>query len=293
MVVNEFKMRSNILSYNLSGMGCSAGIVSIDLARDVLRVHKNSLALVVSTEVLNMNWYVGKNTSMLMTNCLFRMGGAALLMSNRDIDKRAAKYELQHLVRTNNGQDDQSYKCVYQDVDSEKKTGVSISKDIVNVAGEILKANMKTLGPSVLPYSEQCLYVWSIIKKRLGKIGKREAYVPNFKKAFEHFCIHAGGRAVIEAVEKNLQLSKDDVEASKMTLHKFGNTSSSSIWYELAYLETKGKIKRGDRIWQIAFGSGFKCNSAVWKSRLSTQTGTENAWKGKIETDVAKLENSL
>ena len=56
-----------------------------------------------------------------------------------------------------------------------------------------------------------------------------------------------------------------------MTLHNCGNTSSSSIWYELEWLEQNGRIKRSDKIWQIAFGSGFKCNSAVWKS-LSSHT---------------------
>ena len=33
--------------------------------------------------------------------------------------------------------------------------------------------------------------------------------------------------------------------------------------YELAWLEHQGRIKRGDRIWQLVFGSGFKCNSSV------------------------------
>ena len=38
MIVNRFKMRSNIVSYNLGGMGCSAGLLSISLARELLQV---------------------------------------------------------------------------------------------------------------------------------------------------------------------------------------------------------------------------------------------------------------
>ncbi|KAE8670389.1 3-ketoacyl-CoA synthase 11 [Hibiscus syriacus] len=38
IVVNRYKLRGNILSYNLGGMGCSAGLISIDLAKQLLQV---------------------------------------------------------------------------------------------------------------------------------------------------------------------------------------------------------------------------------------------------------------
>jgi len=67
-------MRENVKNYNLSGMGCSAGVISIDLAKDLLQVHPNSLALVFSTENITQNWYRGNDRSMIVSNCLFRMG---------------------------------------------------------------------------------------------------------------------------------------------------------------------------------------------------------------------------
>lgn len=39
MLVNHFKMRDDIRTYNLSGMGCSAGVIALDLAKDLLQVH--------------------------------------------------------------------------------------------------------------------------------------------------------------------------------------------------------------------------------------------------------------
>ena len=38
MIINHFKMKSNIVSYNLGGMGCSAGVISISLAKELLQV---------------------------------------------------------------------------------------------------------------------------------------------------------------------------------------------------------------------------------------------------------------
>nr|UQT18328.1 ketoacyl-CoA synthase 1 [Pelargonium x hortorum] len=282
MVINKYKLRSNVKSFNLSGMGCSAGLISIDLARDLLQVHPNSNAVVVSTEIITPNYYQGKERAMLLPNCLFRMGGAAILLSNRSSERRRAKYRLVHVVRTHKGGDDKAFRCVFEMEDREGKVGISLSKDLMAIAGEALKSNITTIGPLVLPASEQLLFLMTLIGRKIFN-PKWKPYIPDFKQAFEHFCIHAGGRAVIDELQKNLQLSAEHVEASRMALHRFGNTSSSSLWYEMSYIEAKGRMRKGDRVWQIAFGSGFKCNSAVWKCNRTIKTGSDGPWADCID----------
>ncbi|KAL0799799.1 hypothetical protein Bca101_054974 [Brassica carinata] len=282
MIVNKYKLRGNIRSYNLGGMGCSAGVIAVDLAKDMLLVHRNTYAVVVSTENITQNWYFGNKKAMLIPNCLFRVGGSAVLLSNKGRDKRRSKYRLSHVVRTHRGADDKAFRCVYQEQDDTGRTGVSLSKELMAIAGDTLKTNITTLGPLVLPISEQILFFMTLVVKKLFN-GKVKPYIPDFKLAFEHFCIHAGGRAVIDELEKNLQLSPVHVEASRMTLHRFGNTSSSSIWYELAYIEAKGRMRRGNRVWQIAFGSGFKCNSAVWEALRNVKPSKDSPWEDCID----------
>lgn len=88
MTINKFGFRSNMKSINLSGMGCSAGILSTYLNNDLLKVHKNSLALVLSMEAVTPNGYGGKKKSMLLPNILFRMGGAAIVLFYYGIGSR-------------------------------------------------------------------------------------------------------------------------------------------------------------------------------------------------------------
>ncbi|KAI8549667.1 hypothetical protein RHMOL_Rhmol06G0042700 [Rhododendron molle] len=243
-------------------VNCSAGVIAVDLAKDLLQVHRNTYAVVVSTENITQNWYFGNKKAMLIPNCLFRVGGSAVLLSNKSGDRRRAKYKLVHVVRTHKGADEKAFRCVYQEQDD--------------------------AGPLVLPISEQLLFFATLVVKKLFNKNVKP-YIPDFKLAFDHFCIHAGGRAVIDELEKNLQLLPTHVEASRMTLHRFGNTSSSSIWYELAYIEAKGRIRKGHRVWQIAFGSGFKCNSAVWQALQNVKPSHNSPWEECIDKYPVKL----
>lgn len=340
MVVNKFKLREDVESYNLSGMGCSAGVIAIHLVKDLMKARPNSRAVVISTENITQNIYLGKQRNMQITNTLFRVGGAAILLSNRPEDAQGARYELLHTVRAHLGGDDEAYDCVFQEEDSSGITGVRLNRSIIKVASRALTKNMTRLGPLILPWSELIKYAASVVsvmvRKRLegktvqdkpqpptkgqekvdgtsrssdakpSKEVPREKkikgfvepqltlppqlyYQPNFRKAVDHFCIHAGGRGVIDGIQKALHLSDDDVAPSRHVLKRYGNTSSSSIWYELEANEAQKDIQNNDKVWQVAFGSGFMCNSAVWRSvgaKLQSQ-GTKT--RTTIQADIAQM----
>lgn len=286
MLINHFKMRRNVVAYNLGGMGCSAGVISVALARELLQTYPDFRVLVVSTENITQNWYFGNERSMLIPNCLFRVGGAAILLSNRKKDRAVAKYELSHVVRTHIGASDSAYQCVYQREDDTRQTGVHLSKDLMAIAGHALKANITSLGPLVLPLSEKLKFAANLVMRKLLKAKSIAPYTPDFGTAFQHFCIHTGGRGVIDEMEKQLRLSPAAVAPSRDTLYRYGNTSSSSVWYILARIESTTGVARGERVWQIAFGSGFKCNSAVWTA-LRRNKGMHKAW-APVDRDEAE-----
>ena len=262
MVCKKYGLKPHVKTYNLSGQGCSASIVAVDLARDFLNSNPHSIAIVLSTELISQSLYHGHEKSMLIQNTLFRSGGAAVMLTNKWYHIMSSKYMLHSLVRTQVSDQD-SYQSVIEQEDEYGNHGVALSKQVTAVAAKAITINLKTLAPSVLPLWEKIRVAMSVEKKAGGK--RVYSYTPPIKSAVEWLCIHPGGRAVLDTLQSSLKLSDDDMQASRSVLRKYGNTSSSSIWYELQYHEANSKMKEGDKVLQLAFGSGFKCNSAVWK----------------------------
>lgn len=50
LVVNKFKMRPDVLTFHLGGMGCSNGVVAVNLLRDLIKARPNSNVLFITTE---------------------------------------------------------------------------------------------------------------------------------------------------------------------------------------------------------------------------------------------------
>ena len=112
LLINRYKMRSDIQSYSLGGMGCSAGVIAVHLARDLLQVYRSARCLVVSTEVITQNIHLGSDPAFLVSNALFRCGASVQLYSNRASDRwmppaqLSCKLSLEWTSRTHVGSDD-------------------------------------------------------------------------------------------------------------------------------------------------------------------------------------------
>ena len=164
--------------------------------------------------------YHGNDRAFLLQNTLFRCGGAAVLLSNKWLDGYRSQFKLLTCMRTHYISQD-SYDCVYQTEDHLNNLGVRLSKDIVKVAGRALELNFTHVGPYILPLSEQLKTVfWMIVRAAAKQFSSKKIapYVPDFKRGIDHFCIHAGGRGVIDGIEKNLSLSPTHVAASRHAL---------------------------------------------------------------------------
>ncbi|KAL6128306.1 hypothetical protein ACLB2K_071661 [Fragaria x ananassa] len=285
-IVNRYKMRENIKTFNLSGMGCSASLVAVDVVQGLFKSYKDSYALVVSTESMAPNWYCGKEKSMMLTNCLFRSGGCSMLFTNRRYHRHQAILKLKTLVRTHIGSSDDAYNCCIQLEDDSGYLGFRLTRYLTKAAALAFTMNLQVLVPKVLPLREILRYVlesW-LRKKRGTKSQKLEAVGAglNMKAGIEHFCIHPGGRAIIDGIGKSLALDEYDLEPSRMALFRFGNTSAAGFWYALGYMEAKKRLKKGDRILMSGFGAGFKCNNIVWE--VLRDLDDANVWKNCIDS---------
>ena len=286
-IVNRFKLRPDVLTFSLAGQGCGASVLCVDLAARLLAtLPAGANVLIFNHENITHNWYSGNERSMLITNCLFRASGAAVLMTNA---RKRAGYELTHVERTMTAagereggrerageksarcrgaflllllcltspplfhSDDSAYTVMGEAQDSAGLKGIFLTRRLVEVASSAIRANITRLAPAVLPLRE------------LARAARDRAYVPRFDKAFDHFLMHAGSRVVLKSVQAALGLSDAAMAPSVDTLARFGNASSASTWITLAHAEAHGRgVRKGERLWQLGLGGGFKCLSACW-----------------------------
>ena len=70
----------------------------------------------------------------------------------------------------------------------------------------------------------------------------------------DSWAVHAGGRSILDSVEKGLELRQGALFAPRDILARFGNMSSSTLMFVLSELIERPDVRKGIA---IAFGPGL------------------------------------
>ena len=81
-----------------------------------------------------------------------------------------------------------------------------------------------------------------------------------------HWCMHPGGKKILEAIHKSLHFSGGELEDSYEVLKEYGNMSSPSILFVLEKIMNKLDYNKPNTIFGAAFGPGLTMETFLAKT---------------------------
>jgi predicted naringenin-chalcone synthase len=82
------------------------------------------------------------------------------------------------------------------------------------------------------------------------------------KEEITHWCIHPGGKKILEVIRQQLALSFEDLACSRKVLSEYGNMSSPTILFVLKEI-MQGLVKDSGNIFGVAFGPGLTMETFI------------------------------
>ena len=85
-------------------------------------------------------------------------------------------------------------------------------------------------------------------------------------EAISHWCIHPGGKKILEAIQSSTGLSQEDLRYSYEILHEYGNMSSPTILFVLEKIFQELQNNRTEKkpvVFGAAFGPGLTMETFI------------------------------
>jgi alkylresorcinol/alkylpyrone synthase len=249
-IMNKLSFSPHTKRIPIWGLGCAGGASGIARAHDYCIAYPSAKVLVVSIELCSLTFQIkDKSKSNLVGTSLFADGVACALIVGEEANidqalKLPAIPNIQAIQTTlmPNSEDVMGWNV--------KDDGLHVvfSKDIPQIVSSWLRPNI-----------EQFLARHSLSTEDI-----------------QHFIAHPGGRKVIEAYQKALELEEGMTDTSLDVLRKFGNMSSATVLYVLKRFMEKG-IEHGQMGLITALGPGFSSELLLveWQS-IVDQGGREH-----------------
>lgn len=222
MEVMELPVNTQRTSVNF--MGCYAAIHALKLAHAFCSSTPGANVIVVCTEFCTLHFQKENTTDNIMSSLLFADGCGAMLVQQADNIKGIRLQNFFSEVAFN-GKKDMSWQL----------SGKGFLMTLTGYVPELLKEDFEKL-----------------VTKALSAAGVSRTDVT-------HWCIHPGGKKILQVIEESLALKDDELACSYEVLKNYGNMSSASIVFVLQLIMKEIEMQPGNaaNIFAAAFGPGL------------------------------------
>lgn len=209
-------------------MGCYAAIHALKLADIICMADASANVLVVCTELCTLHFQNANTEDNIMSSLLFGDGAAAVLISGNE--------------KVNGLNIDQFYSTV----------SLKGKKDMVwEMSSTGFQMTLSGYIPELIGEDFDHFVNEALQKKGLAK------------EDITHWCIHPGGKRILEAIHTSLGFSNGQFQHSYEILREYGNISSATVLFVLDRIRKTLNKEQSNYIFGAAFGPGLTMETFI------------------------------
>ncbi|MEO8404974.1 MAG: type III polyketide synthase [Chitinophagaceae bacterium] len=208
-------------------MGCYAAIHAMKQADTICRANKKSKVLIVCTELCTLHFQREASVDNITSSMLFADGSAAMLVTGDD-DEKGLNIDHFYSTVSVKGKTDMAWKL------SSKGFLMTLSGYIADLIEE--------------DFNE-------LVSNALQSAGVD-------KSSIAHWCVHPGGKKILEAVHSSLEFTNGQLQNCYDVLRDYGNMSSPTVLFVLKKIMDSPDRQPGN-IFGAAFGPGITMETFI------------------------------
>ncbi|GAC1377346.1 MAG: type III polyketide synthase [Hymenobacter sp.] len=225
-LVQVLGLRPDVRRTCVNFMGCYAAVNAVKLADAFCRADAHARVLIVSVELCTLHFQKSPEEDHLISNALFGDGAAACLVQAEPLPNQAPCLALQafHCGLEPDGHDDMAWHI----------NDFGFEMTLSSYVPKLIQRGIRHLTDGLL----------ESLPVELANI--------------RHFAIHPGGRKILETIETELGLTREDNRHAYRVLRDYGNMSSATVLFVLRdVLAHASPAEHGAPVLSFAFGPGL------------------------------------
>lgn len=227
-LINDLKMRQDVVRLPVTEMGCAAGISGIIYASKFLESQKGKRAAVIAVESPTATLQLGDySMANMVSAAIFGDGAACVLLSSED-DAEGPQIIGQEM---------------YHFFDSTGLMGFDLTNDGLKMVLD------PAVPQTIIDHFPKIIHPF--LEKNNTNIEK-----------VKHLIFHPGGKKIVNTVEDLFGNLGKNIDATKEVLRLFGNMSSATVLYVLERF-LKDKPQKGEQGLMLSFGPGFSAQQIL------------------------------